>query len=68
MKLIFDNGTEVQLDLAGSHDEGEGIHRVGFDTNHRDLLSVSITLPSGQAERIMRDLGLWEQSANPQRT
>ena len=57
MKLILDNGTDVELDYAGSNPEGDML-LLGYDTDHGDVLSVMISLPLIEGARIAVALGL----------
>ena len=57
LKLVMDNGTVIELDYAGSNPNGDMLH-LGYDTDHPDILSVTINLPHSDADRICSDLGL----------
>lgn len=57
LKLVLDNGTEVRLDYADSTPEGE-LLLLGYDTDHGDILCVTITLPLIKGPRIRGELGL----------
>ena len=57
LKLVLENGTVIELDYAGSNPNGDMLH-LGYDTDHPDLLSVTINLPQSDADRICTDLGL----------
>lgn len=57
LKLILDNDTEIELDYAGSNPDGDML-LVGYDTDHADVLSVTVNLPHSDADRICAELGL----------
>lgn len=57
MKLVLDNGTVIELDYAGSNTDGDML-LLGYDTDHGDVLSVTINLPRSDADRICTDLRL----------
>ncbi|QLQ17652.1 MAG: hypothetical protein HZT43_01360 [Exiguobacterium profundum] len=63
MKLVLEDGREVALDYAGSTLDGDEVQVMGFDTDHPDILSVTLNLPRSDAGRIAAELGLGEPVA-----